>query len=392
MEHIIVVGDTSSTNLGDPILTHCCEYLVRQALGEAKTVIEVFDIAGRKPTKNFIPTKSTPIVVQRAPSCLSDILNTLKLDAKALIKWYQKDKYDFLRRLSRHKLQGTTFIIAGGALISSSLFYALRLNAIVEIAERNNGRVIFNAVGIEKTIRNFGLAKYVVRHYLKQKEVVAFSTRDHVEDVPYLTKRKEFYLQTPDPGLLASEAYNIQRKESCVVGISVISYNAYRSVIQNEPRVKEITPDLLLDFWSSIIKQLQYSKIPFRILTNGGIADYEMALRLCQRMNLPINDCLLPMAKEPKVLIEQLSQFKIVIAHRLHALIISTSLQIPVIPVVWSDKVQVFANMIGNENAVWPSLETVSIFSQIVKPLKFNKERIRNLKALIIDYFSDTLI
>ena len=109
-------------------------------------------------------------------------------------------------------------------------------------------------------------------------------------------------------------------------------------------------------------------------------------------MNLPINDCLLPMAKEPKVLIEQLSQFKIVIAHRLHALIISTSLQIPVIPVVWSDKVQVFANMIGNENAVWPSLETVSIFSQIVKPLKFDKERIRNLKALIIDYCSDTLI
>lgn len=392
MRHIIVVGDTSSTNLGDPILTHCCEFLVKQAIDAENATVEVFDIAGRPPHKIAIPTTPSYIAMQKAPSRLQNNINTIVEDTKVILKWFAKDRKVFLNRLSQFDLNEATFVIAGGALISSSLFYALRLNLVVKMAKKYRGKVIFNSVGIEKTIHNIGLAKHVVRNYLKQKEVVAFSTRDHVEDIPYLTKRKEFYLQTPDPGLLASEAYNIQRKESCVVGISVISYNAYRSVIQNEPRVKEITPDLLLDFWSSIIKQLQYSKIPFRILTNGGIADYEMALRLCQRMNLPINDCLLPMAKEPKVLIEQLSQFKIVIAHRLHALIISTSLQIPVIPVVWSDKVQVFANMIGNENAVWPSLETVSIFSQIVKSLKFDKERIRNLKALIIDYFSTTLI
>lgn len=375
MEHIIVVGDTSSTNLGDPILTHCCEYLVRQALGEAKTVIEVFDIAGRKPTKNFIPTKSTPIVVQRAPSCLSDILNTLKLDAKALIKWYQKDKYDFLRRLSRHKLQGTTFIIAGGALISSSLFYALRLNAIVEIAKRNNGRVIFNAVGIEKTIRNFGLAKYVVRHYLKQKEVVAFSTRDHVEDVPYITSRKEFCHQIPDPGLFASEAYNIKRTDTGIVGISVISYNAYLSVVQNDKRALEISPDSLIDFWSSIIKQLQENGTPFKILTNGGGNDYNMALRLVEHLDID-RECLLPLAQFPEELVSQLSQFRYVIAHRLHACIISTSLQIPIIPVVWSDKIQVFANMINNKYAVWPSKDA----KVDVNNLSIDLERIKTLK------------
>ena len=375
MEHIIVVGDTSSTNLGDPILTHCCEYLVRQALGEAKTVIEVFDIAGRKPTNNVTPTKSISIVAQHAPSFLSDTLNTLKLDAKALIKWYIKDKDDFLRRLSRHKLQGTTFIIAGGALISSSLFYALRLNAIVDIAKRNNGRVIFNAVGIEKTIRNFGLAKYVVRHYLKQKEVVAFCTRDHVEDVPYVTSRKEFCHQTPDPGLFASEAYNIKRTDTGTVGISVISYNAYLSVMQNDKRVREITPDSLIDFWSSIIKNLQENGIPFKILTNGGDADYNMALRLVERLDID-RECLLPLARMPEELVSQISQFKYVVAHRLHACIISTSLQIPIIPVVWSDKIQVFANMINNKYAVWPSKDA----KVDVKNLSIDLERIKALK------------
>lgn len=391
MEHIIVVGDTSSTNLGDPILTHCCEYLVRQALGEAKTIIEVFDIAGRKPTNNVTPTKSIPIVVQHAPSFLSDTLNTLKLDAKALIKWYIKDKDDFLRRLSRHKLQGTTFIIAGGALISSSLFYALRLNAIVEIAKKNNGKVIFNAVGIEKTIRNFGLAKHVVRHYLKQREVVAFSTRDHVEDVPYISNRKEFCKQIPDSGLFAAEAYGIARKESDTIGLSVISFNAYRSVMQNDERAAKMTPDDLLMFWESILKQFIAEGTPFKILTNGAAADYNLALHLCNRMNLPVQQYLLPLAKTPQQLIEQLSTFKVVIAHRLHALIVSTSLGIPVIPVVWSDKVGVFANMIDNPNAVWPTIQKSKVVSSAVRNNLLSKERVNHIKEQSIEYINSNI-
>lgn len=387
MEHVIVVGDTSSTNLGDPILTHCCEYLVRQALGKVENVIEVFDIAGRKLTNNVTPTKSTPIVVQHAPSYLSDTLNTLKLDAKALIKWFQKDKYDFLRRLSRHQLQGATFVIAGGALISSSLFYALRLNAIVNIAKKNNGKVIFNAVGIEKTIRNFGLAKYVVRHFLKQREVVAFSTRDHVEDVPYVTSRKEFCHQTPDPGLLASEAYNIKRTDTGTVGISVISYNAYLSVVQNDKRAREITPDFLIEYWSSIINLLQTNGTPFKILTNGGEADYNMALKLVEYLGIDRDTYLLPLAQTPEELVLQLSQFSYVIAHRLHACIISTSFQIPIIPVVWSDKIQVFANMINNKNAVWPSKD-VNID---VKNLSIDLERIKALKKESQNYICTSI-
>lgn len=128
-------------------------------------------------------------------------------------RWFLRDRKQFVGRLqSEINSDGLTFVIAGGALISSSLFYALRLNAIVNVAKRHNGKVIFNAVEIEKSVRKFGLAKYVVRHYLKQPEVVAFSTRDHVEDIPYISNRKDFLIQLPDPGLFAAEAFGVEHK------------------------------------------------------------------------------------------------------------------------------------------------------------------------------------
>lgn len=358
MKQIIVVGDNSSSNLGDPILTQSAYYIIRKVIGEKDIEISVFDIAGRKKTKLMVPTTSFSINASTRPSASKAFINRIKDDIKSSIKWCVMDKKKYKKRLESSILtEGVTFVIAGGALISSSLFYAFRLNTIVNVAKRYNGRVIFNAVGIEKTIYNHGLAKYIVRHYLKQPQVVAFSTRDHVEDIPYLSNRKNFQLQLPDPGLFAAEAFGVKRKNSDIIGLSVISYQAYQSVMCNDKRACNLTADDLLSFWEGILQVFIVKKQNFKILTNGGPKDYEMALRLCQRMNLNADQYLLPMATRPRQLVEQLSYFKVVIAHRLHALIIATSLGIPVVPIVWSDKVSAFAKMIGNPYAQWPSAD-----------------------------------
>lgn len=387
MKKIIVIGDTSSTNLGDPILTHSCKYIVEKVTAEQEYSIVEFDIADRPRTKVVIPKEPMPIPMVKKPSRIAHMKMGITNDIKALIKWLSKDRTAFRTKLFNVGIpKGCTFIIAGGALISDSLFYALRLNEIVKIAKECNGQVVFNAVGIEKTIYNIGLAKYVVRHYLKQKEVIAFSTRDHVEDVPYISKRKEFCKQIPDPGLFAAEAYGITQKESDTIGLSVISFNAYHSIMQNDERAAKMTPDDLLIFWESILKQFIAEGTPFKILTNGGAADYNLALHLCYRMNLPAQQYLLPLAQTPQQLIEQISTFKVVIAHRLHALIVSTSLGIPVIPVVWSDKIGVFANMIENPNAVWPTRQNSKFVSSAVQNILLSKERVDNIKEQSIEY------
>lgn len=361
MKKIVVVGDLSSTNLGDPLLTHCCKYIVEKVLGDKDVPVVLFDIAGRKTVSSQTGSEPPSTVIRKATQN-EDIKN----DLKSLVKWFVKDKKVFISRLNQIDIDDTIFVIAGGALISSSLFYALRLHKIVYEAKKHGGRVIFNSVGIEKSIHNFGLAKYIVRGFLKRKEVVAFSTRDHIEDIPYLTKRSEFYKQTPDPGLFASEAYNVNRKDSQLIGLSVISYQAYRSVIPNDKRAENVTPDYLISYWSSIIGHLQKMNLDFRILTNGGKADYNMAKKLVAALNLDESKYLLPLPQTPIELVNHLSMFKMVIAHRLHACIISSSLNIPIIPLVWSDKVKVFAEMIGNQFATWPEQEEVASFDQVI--------------------------
>ena len=51
MKQIIVIGDNSSSNLGDPILTQSAYYTVCRAVEGMDYVVSIFDIAGRKKQK-----------------------------------------------------------------------------------------------------------------------------------------------------------------------------------------------------------------------------------------------------------------------------------------------------------------------------------------------------
>lgn len=272
------------------------------------------------------------------------------------------------------------------------MFYALRINAIVKNAKIHKGKVLFNSVGIEKSIHNLGLAKYVVRHYLRQPEVAAFSTRDHIEDIPYITQRNDFQKLLPDAGLFASQAYGIKHNSSEIIGLSVISWHAYQSVRLNEARMSCFTPNDLLSFWKTILQGLLSRAQDFRILTNGGLADYEMALRLCESMDLDKEHYLLELPDEPSDLVKQLCQFKLVIGHRLHSLIVSTSLKIPVIPVVWSDKIRVFSEMIHNPYANWPSQQFAEEILNIIDKGDYKYiEEVEALKKKMVTFLKDNI-
>ena len=386
MRRIVVVGDLSSTNLGDPLLTQCCKYIVDKVLAGKNVPVSLFDIAGRK---SVASSKATVLSIPK--SRRTTIMGSILSELKPLFKWLIKDRKDFRKRLDVKGVDETTYVIAGGALLSSSLFYAFRLNEIVRVAGKNNGRVVFNSVGIEKSIHNFGLAKYVVRGFLKRKEVVAFSTRDHLEDIPYLTDRSEFYTRTADPGLFASETYNVKRMDAQIIGLSVISYQAYQSIIKSDKRAENVTSDYLITYWSSIIGHLRKKKLDFRILTNGGQADYEMARKLVAALGLDESKYLLPMPQTPLELVNQLSMFKMVIAHRLHACIISSSLNIPIIPLVWSDKVKVFAELIGNHFSTWPEQAEVAGFDKVISLCLDTHVDMSLLKEEAINYMSNSL-
>ena len=60
MKQIIVIGDNSSSNLGDPILTQSAYYTVCRAVEGMDYVVSIFDIAGRKKQKSMTPISPPP--------------------------------------------------------------------------------------------------------------------------------------------------------------------------------------------------------------------------------------------------------------------------------------------------------------------------------------------
>ena len=128
---IVIVGDLSSSNLGDPILTLSTEYEIREAIQNASELkIKLFDIADRK-TANVIQT--IPIKPNSNRNLKSQ--SYWQANMKTIIKWIVRDRKTFHDRLKNIKCN-TIFCIAGGALISKSAFYGLRLNAIIEFAKK----------------------------------------------------------------------------------------------------------------------------------------------------------------------------------------------------------------------------------------------------------------
>lgn len=377
-----------------PILTYCCRYIVKKVvteIGIKQYQIEVFDIANRKKKTSEIVTAPKNVVNNR-----NNYLIFLLQIIKELVLWFLFEQKNFSSRLRKIEItKSSVIIIAGGAFISDSLFYALRIKEIVRLSEEIGCKVIFNAVGIEKTIENSRIVKYIVCKYLKSENIVGFSTRDHIEDVEKITTRDKFKLLVPDAGLFASEVYskyciNVHNIQQCI-GISVISYNAYKSIAKNDSRATKVTPEILLSFWASVIKKIQTRKIPFKILTNGGAGDYEMALQLVELLKLNPSEILLPLAKTPEELIKQLSSFSSVMAHRLHACIVSSSLGKTIVPVIWSDKVASFAKMIDNKIAVWPDekyAENIADYlcysNEVPDILKFKEQSLEFLKTHIL--------
>lgn len=392
---IVIIGDLSSTNLGDPILTLSTGFEIKEAIqNDLELEIELFDIADRKAT-NIIQTSS----IAPTPNIKPKSQAYWQANIKSIIKWIVCDRKAFYARLKKlEKRSNVIFCIAGGALISKSVFYGLRLNAVIEFAKKNNCNVVFNSIGIEKqSTRNISF--WLAKKYINRRNVIAFATRDHLEELKKLTKRQNFFNVISDPGIFAAECFGITKKCSDVVGIGVISEQAYKSVAGEEKMAQYVVNGYgeggLIEFWLLIIEYLEKRQIKWKVFTNGGMADYELALKLIERGGYAIEEKLVERPVTPQMLVEQISSFKMVMAHRLHALIIASSLKIPVIAITWSDKVVKYSEKIGNPFVFWPETKAAIVVAKLLAgEIPYYEEyekNIQNCKKEALNYIKRSI-
>ena len=108
-----------------------------------------------------------------------------------------------------------------------------------------------------------------------------------------------------------------------------------------------------------------------------------------------VEDHLLKPAESAEELVEQISQFKAIAAHRLHALIIATSLYIPVVPLVWSDKLVKFSEMIDNEFFCWPDFENSITVANLLSGEIFNRDfndKIKKCKSSSEEFIYNSIV
>ena len=332
---ILVIGETYSSNLGDPLICQSVEWIIAKF---SDATIEHMDLSGRTA---FLPPqysneKSRDVVKKNVlksylkQSFLVNFILTRK--HSKLLLTQNKKFYDEQLNKSYDLV-----IFAGGQMFLD--YFIPSIHYIVNLLDKKRVPIIFNACGVGKiTKQNADKLKET----LLKPSVISVTSRDDVDYLNHLLNKDDFVKSIFDPAIVASKMYQIEKQPSELIGLGVMW-------------VEHFSVEQLLKFWQAIIGELDSRNIAWKLFTNGGEKDYQLCSLLLKKLSLydKKNDYLLDRATEPEKFVEQVSLFNRIISFRLHSLITSYSLGIPSVAVEWDTKVRQFYDKIHLPQSVF---------------------------------------
>lgn len=371
--------ELKNTNIGDSIIADTCEYLIKQADSSADiTRMNLFP-----PQQIMKKFKHYPF---RGIRFMMSVMKRLKIDSTKYncLRWqsFIKKSSDAYNYYHSHIKNADKVIIAGGGLIKySKEDFWNAIYTISDFCEKENKPLHLNAVGIEGyDSQNY---RCMLLSESLSKENVSISTRDDLETLKKYLKKPEKAILVGDPALYTAETYKISAVSSAeTIGIGVIRGKIYKDYGFDH------TEQNIIKSYINLIKLLEQKNYKWQMFCNGIEDDYILALKILKALNLPCHsEYLAPRPSAPKELISIISQYKGVIAARLHANIISTSLNIPSVGLIWNDKLKLFGKIIGCEKRFIDKemfMDAKYVLTQLEEAIVdgYNHENIQNLKNL----------
>lgn len=384
MKRIAVISIENINNIGDTLLGENTEYLIKKCCKDVD-VKRINIQPNRKEISkmfllNMIVAKIFFVISNCMPIC--DIKYILKNWAfKIKMKGYFQDILKDSEKI----------IYAIGMLKYSTQDFSYVYEMINDIAKEYNIPVMMSAMSIEKYNENDWRCRQLARA-VNNPIVKCITTRDNKKELDilrneYLTKNKYCYTDcVGDPALWTKETYQINNEptNSDLIGIGLIRLGVYEDYGYN------ITKEELFNLYVNIIKELEKRKINWALFCNGMPEDYEVGLSLLKVLNFPQSK-LLVRPQTPKDLFNILSGFKCVMGARLHSCITSYALGIPVVGLIWDNKLRAFAKKIGWEkyfieeedlNAKYLVDMLVEVMTKEYNVEILNKNKIKTLKSL----------
>ena len=243
-------------------------------------------------------------------------------------------------------------IIGGGQLLQDDrLVFPLAIHSVVTEAQKQLVPIDFFSVGVGERWSKLGA--YLVRRSLLADNVGAVMCRDELS----AARLREL---CPDASAKIDVTYdaalgldNLSRDSASAktIGLCVMHPNAIRIA-----GVKQVSaePDAMIEFWTQVAWQLIQRGHEVRIFTNGAPVDQQFAATVRQAIQSldpgTTRAILMPRPDTPDELVELISRFGVVVAHRLHANVISTLLSVPNVALEWDAKVEAFMSYTSQQD------------------------------------------
>lgn len=344
--NIIIFGRLRIRNFGDPIIADCCRYLIDKAAHE-----------------NGIAVKTQ----------LADI-------------------HEANHGVIQRKLEGKDAVVFAGGGMNSRRYNRTVLAVLDMVEKQEDTAVYFNAIGIlktEKRKKNIALLKEI----FNRPQIKQITTRGDLKKLEAYIQRELPYPVSLvlDPAMWVNEAYGVEKKpDADVVGVGVI-----RPEIYGKNAVSLAETDVFA-MYSAIILELEKRGYKWQLFTNGLKDDYRFGLKLLKHIGRPKTAYIGANTGSAKELVEKISGYQAVIAARLHANIIATSLGVPSVGLVWNDKMNQFGNVIGCGNR-YIGEENLTDSGYIVDRMEealangYDMARIEKMKKLTLDTIKNIL-
>lgn len=352
MKKVAVIGLYAIKNAGDNILCEATQYLIKQKNPEVQ-IVEV-DVNPR--IKSYKGLELIPFWISKVLIRISGSI--FKYENSSKFRYYYEYFMWWLKINRKFKTQlkdVDAIVFAGGGFLK---FRTQGLNYYVEqimkIAKKNNIPVMMNGVGIEgyseTDIRCQRLKKAINQDCFK-----VITTRDDIDTLKnnYIVNPNTKIAHVGDPALWVPECYNMKRNEnpSNVVGINVIRgrvYQAYGNTLSEFE---------LLNFYKKLVQGVEERGWDWVLFSNGMAADQKFGAMLLRALGCSDRTKILPTANNSVDFLEQIRPFKLVFGARLHACITSYALDVPVVGLIWSEKLRIFADVIGKKNSYFEESE-----------------------------------
>ena len=332
--NILIFNVKYSKNVGDGIVAETTEYILKTLSPDAK--ITTMDIGGRTDygTTGLRTTSGLKKIMHKIlfvlPERISDYIRIF-LTQTALKKQIIPRWHDVMSKCDR-------IIIGGGQLISDTdLYFPIRLHAVIKLAQQLKKPVYIHAVGVSNPDAWRYAGKKLLTGCFKNNHTIKYiSVRDTLSQSYWKGAFNSSAVVCPDTGNFACNAYDIKKRttDNRHIGISVTGTDVLTSHTSFGDKPVFVSVRQYYDLGLSLI-DAGYTPCFF---TNGATED-----------NIVLNAVKELSKDNPKIkffnpphtasdLVQIIAGCDKIIAHRLHACIVATSLNIPAIGLVWDKK------------------------------------------------------